>query len=219
MRHLESLGKDYWKSVGQDRNNGRISGNRHDEGNGKSCVLIFEPTTLIMDIEYVSGVSVAKLHLEEDFDKLTRLMEGLLTEFSIKNVRRVGMRCFSFFAPAPYEQVTRSFASFIGSGYSKLIESTLGEIKDFGIALDGQNESLQYHHRAGPARPEEATRQLQRLGSELMQKEDFTAVCDIDVYETGITTTYAPPRKWARDAAQLMLSSFRALESSLKEGD
>lgn len=189
MRVLNDTVEDgYWdalKDVQKDRAIA-VSASKGEGDGAFARSFVVGPNAFVFSVEKLKGVKSARLLIEDDFSCLVRIASKLCEEFHIRDVRRAGLRLWSYGSVMSNQEALGVFSDLVDQKLLDAVSLGVGPVADVGVAFDGGTDShAKYHVALGPYFTSEAESRglFEVIGSEFSKKQDLNFRLDVDLYE------------------------------------
>jgi hypothetical protein len=201
MKILSGMGEQYWPEFKDDSANRRVSTSSVDKEKGTLRQITVEPTAITFVLELATGIDLNSVDTDDAVSALFKGIHSLCDAFNINEIQRAGIR---FTALGEIKEST----SGLGAVFNKLIDgelvrsvnASLGDIKDIGLAFDGEGaDKLCYHCRLGPFEVNEAAKYLTAPTAKVVEDigSPTNLIFDLDIYEEKFAMTVSAA-KWSK---------------------
>lgn len=220
MRILSDMGEKYWPEFQDDSANRRVTTANKDKEEGTFRQMTVEPTALNFSFESAVGIDINFLDTNETIASLFKGIHALCENFKINEILRAGIR---FTILSSIKEGNPSLNTLFGELFdSQLIcnvASNLGEIKDFGLAFDGNGlDKLSYHCRFGPYDSSDAQKHFTVAIAKKIEEDGAPAnlIFDLDLFEAKFALTVSAA-KWSKNPKLKAKKLAEEIEAYLTE--
>ncbi|WP_428623582.1 hypothetical protein [Sedimenticola sp.] len=218
MAFLDSAPKDFWSSIGENRQTREIRAQYKSDVEYRT--LAVEPRAIHCAIERPAGILLEDLANDSSFLQALKLTKTFFTDFGVRDIVRAGVRVFYLGLPNPELDTTKlKFRELYTPGILDLAEETLGEINDFQIAFDGGLEGdVRYHLRIGPYSGDEAAAHFREFVDQIASMSNANFICDLDLYESSFELPDVQLIKWFTPHLRKSKSIIESIEKLISMG-
>lgn len=215
MKTLSDMGEQYWPDFRDESANRRVSTSKVDAEKGTFREMAVEPTHLSVVFESAAGIDLNSVDADETLSTLFKGIHSLCETFKVNDIQRAGIRLsvlgqIKGGTPSLFPLFNKLFDQhLVGS-----VKESLGDIKDTGIAFDGEGaDKLGYHCRFGPFDASEASKYFTATTAKKMTDEtSANLIFDLDIFELKFAMTVSAA-KWSKSP----LAKAKQLTSSVEE--
>lgn len=201
MRIINESAGSFWSDLGENIKGRLITARNESEENRWGRNITVSPNTISGFFEKHEGFAIEDIENDEIFLNFVKIINRLRGQFRINDLQRCGLRFFYFSKIASEENaVNQAFQRMLDNTLLEEVISSLGEIQDIGIHLEGSHEDkIKYHVNCGTYFKGEAEKKgyLEYFANKFDQVKEFDFICDIDLYEDSFfLSEMASYAKW-----------------------
>jgi hypothetical protein len=198
VRTINEGAKKYWQDYKENPSKHLVSAHFIEKDSLLRRFTV-EPKAIVGQLETTTAIPITRLEHNAEFMHLLGAADRIRKEYSVGSFQRLGLRMWAFdvVGNGSPEDSRRAFQKAISAKLVGVTEAGLGGITDYGIKLDGKQESIYYHLHTGPYQPSEAERYFENdVQSGFERIEQYNMICDLDVYEHQFEIGSVSLSKW-----------------------
>ncbi|WP_244785481.1 hypothetical protein [Cupriavidus pauculus] len=204
--------KKFFDNLTENHKDRTLGAERVRDSASEFATLQIAPTYCVCVMETSIGFELRSFEREERLQKMLRLLHEVLTELSVTQLARAGVRFF-YLGQIAVTDAVATFGQQVGTGFRKAVNESIGPPTDFGIVIDGKSPAnVKYQLKAGAYSAVEAPKYFDRATEAIAGRSGDNFIVDLDMYEE-MTTLHVNPAKWASP----LLSTADRLIGELKK--